>query len=79
MSKQRGSRDNHQRKGEPQQPPSAAARRKQIIVGLVMGAIVGVVISAISQFWLWLPAGLALGLAVGVIMKPPSDEDDRAR
>lgn len=53
--------------------PSAAARRKQIIVGLVMGAIVGVVISAISQFWLWLPAGLALGLAVGAIMKPPSE------
>ena len=53
--------------------PSAAARRKQIIVGLVMGAIVGLVISAISQFWLWLPAGLALGLAVGVIMKPPSE------
>ena len=53
--------------------PTAAARRKQIIVGLVMGAVVGVVISAISQFWLWLPAGLALGLAVGVIMKPPSE------
>lgn len=50
---------------------SPEARRKQVIVGLVMGAIVGVVISAFTQFWLWLPAGLALGLATGYIMKPP--------
>lgn len=49
-----------------------AARRKQIIVGLVMGAIVGVVISALTTFWLYLPAGLAFGLAVGAIMKPPA-------
>lgn len=50
----------------------AAARRKQIIVGLVMGAIVGVVLGALTQFWLWVPAGLAMGLATGAIMKPPS-------
>lgn len=50
---------------------SPEARRKQIIVGLVMGAIVGVVLGALTQFWLWLPAGLAFGLAVGAIMKPP--------
>lgn len=49
-----------------------AARRKQIIVGVVMGIIVGVVISALTQFWFWLPAGIALGLAVGAIMKPPA-------
>lgn len=53
---------------------SPEARRKQIIVGIVMGAIMGIVISAISQFWLWLPAGLALGLATGAIMKPPADK-----
>ena len=52
--------------------PTPQARRKQIIVGLVMGAIVGVVISLLTQFWLWLPAGLALGLATGAIMKPPA-------
>ncbi|MFA5607925.1 MAG: HPP family protein [Leucobacter sp.] len=48
------------------------ARRRQIIVGLVMGAIVGVVLGALTQFWLWLPAGLAMGLATGAIMKPPA-------
>lgn len=50
---------------------SPEARRKQVIVALVMGAIMGTIVSAATQFWLWLPAGLALGLAVGYIMKPP--------
>lgn len=49
------------------------ARRKQIIVGIVMGVIVGGVIALLTQFWLYLPAGIALGLAVGAIMKPPAD------
>ncbi|MFC5339064.1 HPP family protein [Leucobacter denitrificans] len=53
--------------------PSPQARRKQIIVGLVMGAVIGIIISALTQFWLWLPAGLALGLATGAIMKPPAE------
>ncbi|UOR00837.1 HPP family protein [Leucobacter allii] len=57
--------------GKPEQP-TPQARRKQIIVGLVMGAVVGVVIGALTQFWLWVPAGLALGLATGAIMKPPA-------
>lgn len=56
------------------EPPSPRARRKQIIVGLVMGAVMGVVLGALTQFWLWLPAGLAMGLATGAIMKPPADE-----
>ncbi|MGJ0202664.1 HPP family protein [Leucobacter sp. gxy201] len=47
------------------------ARRKQIIVGLVMGAVVGLVLSLLTEFWLWLPAGVAMGLATGAIMKPP--------
>ncbi|TDP95619.1 hypothetical protein EDF62_0310 [Leucobacter luti] len=53
--------------------PSPQARRKQIIVGIIMGAVMGIVIGAITQFWLWLPAGLALGLATGAIMKPPAE------
>ncbi len=53
------------------QPVSPEARRKQIIIGIIMGIIVGVVISLLTQFWLWLPAGIALGLASGAIMKPP--------
>lgn len=53
--------------------PTPAARRKQVIVGLVMGAVMGVIISALTGFWYWLPAGLALGLATGVIMKPPTN------
>lgn len=59
-------------RGKPDQP-SPQARRKQIIVGIVMGAIVGAALGAITQFWLWLPAGLALGLATGAIMKPPAE------
>ncbi len=63
-------------KNDKQKKPSVSpeARRKQIIVGIVMGAIVGVVISLFTQFWLWLPAGLALGLATGAIMKPPPEQ-----
>lgn len=56
---------------------SPQARRKQVIVGLIMGLIVGVVISWLTEFWLWLPAGLALGLASGYILKPPADPDSK--
>ena len=42
-----------------------------MIVALIMGAVVGLVLSLLTQFWLWLPAGLAMGLATGAIMKPP--------
>lgn len=54
------------------EPVSPEARRKQIILGLVVGAVIGVVLSLLTQFWLWLPAGLAMGLATGAIMKPPT-------
>jgi len=54
---------------QPEIDPTA--RRKQIIIGIVMGAIVGVVISAFTTFWYWLPTGIVFGLAVGAIMKPP--------
>lgn len=47
------------------------ARRNQIIVGLVMGVIIGLVISWLTQFWLWLAAGVVLGFVTGVLMKPP--------
>ena len=53
--------------------PSPEARRKQIFVGLVVGLVVGIGLSLLTQFWLWLPAGLALGLATGAIMKPPAE------
>jgi hypothetical protein len=56
-----------------QQDVTPAARRKQLIVGVVMGAVMGVILGALTTFWLWLPAGIAFGLAVGAIMKPPSD------
>lgn len=65
----RGAKKNKRAKSEE---VSREARRKQIIVGIVMGVIVGVVISAITTFWYWLPAGIAFGLAVGAIMKPPT-------
>ncbi|HUH53794.1 MAG TPA: HPP family protein [Microbacteriaceae bacterium] len=50
------------------------ARRNQIIIGLVMGVIVGVVISWLTQFWLWLAAGIVLGFVTGVLLKPPQQK-----
>lgn len=44
-----------------------------MIVALVMGAVMGVILSVLTQFWWWLPAGLAMGLATGAIMKPPAE------
>ena len=60
------------RREEPGKP-SPAARRKQMIVALVMGAVMGLILSLLTQFWLWLPAGLAMGLGTGAIMKPPPE------
>lgn len=60
-------------KGAKGDEASPQARRKQMIVAIVMGAIVGVVLGALTQFWLWLPAGIAVGLATGAIMKPPAE------
>lgn len=71
MSKNsRDSAKNNDKKSEV----SPEARRKQIIIGLVMGLVVGLVISYFTTFWYWLPAGLAFGLAVGAIMKPPPSQ-----
>ncbi|MDA3147507.1 HPP family protein [Leucobacter sp. UCMA 4100] len=53
---------------------NARARKKQIIVGLVSGAVTGVIISALTQFWWWLPTGMILGLASGMLMKPPAQK-----
>lgn len=51
--------------------PGRAARRKQLILGLVVGVIVGVAVSLLFEFWLWLPAGIVVGLVTGVMIKPP--------
>lgn len=53
--------------------PTPEARRKQIFLGLAVGLVVGLGLSLLTEFWLWLPAGLALGLATGAIMKPPAE------
>ncbi|QIK62952.1 HPP family protein [Leucobacter viscericola] len=61
------------KRDDKNQEVSPAARRKQIIVGVVMGTVMGVILGALTTFWLWVPAGVAFGLAVGAIMKPPSE------
>ncbi len=53
--------------------PMSPARRRQLIVGLVVGLIVGVGVSLWTGFWLWLPAGVLVGLASGAILRPPAD------
>lgn len=50
------------------------ARKKQIIVGLVMGVVIGVIIGYLTGFWWWLAAGVVVGFATGVIMKPPEQK-----
>ncbi|WP_449278115.1 HPP family protein [Leucobacter sp. GX24907] len=59
-----------QKKGEP----SPAARRKQMIVAVSIGTVMGIVLAVLGQFWMWIPAGIAMGLATGAIMKPPADQ-----
>ncbi|MBC9953873.1 HPP family protein [Leucobacter sp. cx-42] len=71
---------NSGRNGNNKKPEvSPEARRKQIIVALIMGAVMGLILSLLTQFWLWLPAGLAMGLATGAIMRPPAEEDQKKR
>jgi hypothetical protein len=53
--------------------PMSPARRKQLIAGLAVGALVGVGISLWTGFWLWLAAGVVVGLAAGALMKPPAE------
>lgn len=67
------SKDSQNRKPRKGEEVDPAARRKQVIVGVLIGGVVGLVLSILGQFWLWLPAGLAMGLATGFIMKPPSE------
>jgi len=59
------------------------ARKKQVIIGLISGLIVGFGIAAITQFWWWLPTGVILGLASGLIMNTPDEnpktQKDRKR
>lgn len=54
-------------------PVDPKARRKQMIVGVTMGVVVGLVLGFFTQFWWWVPAGVAMGLATGVMMKPPTE------
>lgn len=53
---------------------SRAARKRQIIVGVISGAIAGVVISAVSGFWWWLPTGIIVGIASGMLITPPEEK-----
>ena len=69
MSKSSRPKNGSKRGGDGSDPE---ARRKQVFLGIAVGAVVGVGLSLLTQFWLWLPAGLALGLATGATMKPPT-------
>ncbi|MGO1841899.1 MAG: HPP family protein [Canibacter sp.] len=55
------------------------ARRKQFIVGIIIGVVVGCVIAYFTQFWLWIPAGIVMGMASGSIMKPPDQNQNKRR
>lgn len=44
-----------------------------MIFAILFGLIVGVVVAWLAGFWLWIPAGVAVGLATGAIMKPPTN------
>ena len=53
---------------------SRAARKRQIIVGVISGAIAGVIIGAVTQFWWWLPTGIIVGIASGMLITPPEEK-----
>ena len=48
-------------------------QQKQMVAALIIGLIVGTVLAWLAGFWMWIPAGVAVGLATGAIMKPPSN------
>lgn len=47
------------------------ARHHQVVVGLIVGVLVGLIVAWFTEFWWWVPAGVAFGLAVGMLTKPP--------
>lgn len=53
---------------------TSAARKRQIIIGIISGAVAGVVISAVTQFWWWLPTGVIVGIASGMLISPPEEK-----
>ncbi len=71
MSKSSKPKKNPRDKGKGEEP-TPEARRKQVLLGLAMGAVMGLILWYFTQFWMWFPAGLTVGLATGVIMKPPA-------
>lgn len=54
--------------------PSSAARKRQIIFGVVSGAIAGIAVSAFTGFWWWLPTGIIVGIASGMLIAPPEEK-----
>ncbi|CAG7616941.1 HPP family protein [Leucobacter soli] len=57
---------------KPSDQPTPGARRKQVLLGLAVGAVVGAGIGWLSESWWAVLVGLTLGLATGLIMKPPA-------
>lgn len=47
-------------------------QQKQMLVAVILGLVMGVIIAWLAGFWMWIPAGVAVGLATGAIMKPPT-------
>ncbi|MFM6973994.1 MAG: hypothetical protein ACKOXM_02475 [Agromyces sp.] len=54
-------------------PSRLTPQQRQMIFSILFGLIVGVVVAWLADFWLWIPAGVAVGLATGAIMKPPTN------
>ena len=48
-------------------------QQKQMIVAVAFGLVMGVAIAWLAGFWMWIPAGICVGLATGVLMKPPTN------
>lgn len=54
-------------------------RTIQVLAGVVIGAVVGLILSIITDYWLWLPLGAVNGLLVGAVTNPNSTLGDRQR
>lgn len=60
------------RKDDEHSEERMRAKRTQMIAAIIIGLVVGGVLWWLTEFWMWLPAGAAVGLATGAIMKPPT-------
>ncbi|KAB1647199.1 hypothetical protein F8O06_01050 [Pseudoclavibacter sp. CFCC 14310] len=67
---------NRQPAAKPTEKERALGKR-QIIRGLIIGAIVGLIMFAITGEWLYSLVGVGIGLISGLVIQPSKVKDDQ--